>query len=159
VRQMCAKESVHPEDREPVGHALPLASRLIAWAITSLARGRLIAVSAAGAGLAALGEAADHRAGILAACPAPLAELRHIHAAVPGLAVVDPGLRLPQFLTELTLRQASLVPQLPQEGGKTRVASGVLGLGRHWRHRIPVRKLDTSCVSAHTAGARSEVFA
>lgn len=61
----------------------------------------------------------------------PEAELRHIDAAVPGFAVVDPGLRLSQFVAEFPLCQPGLLPRDAQQPRYGCVGTRVLGLGRH----------------------------
>ena len=66
-----------------------------------------------------------------AAGAGPDDELRQVHPPVAGLAVVEPALRPVQVLAQLTLRQAGLLTQGPQEPRQMAVKCRVLGLGRH----------------------------
>ncbi len=71
--------------------------------------------------------------------PAPIAELRHVHATVPCLAVEHPGLRAFEGFANLPLREAGFLPQFPEEGGDVGVTPFVLGFGQHERLRIGAR--------------------
>src|SRR5919201_5352306 len=66
------------------------------------------------------------RGDVASRCPGD--ELRHVHTPIPGFAVVDPALRLPQALAQLPLRETSLFPQRPQEPRQPLVRRRVLGL-------------------------------
>src|SRR4051812_37864976 len=58
-------------------------------------------------------------------------ELRDINAAIGGLAVVDPTLRLPETFAQVALRQLSFVPEGAQKPRQALVEQGLLSLGRH----------------------------
>jgi len=58
-------------------------------------------------------------------------ELSHINAAVCGFAVIDPALRFPQALPQLSLRKAGLLPQGAQERREEAVSPGLLRFGCH----------------------------
>ncbi len=62
---------------------------------------------------------------------APRTELANVHAAIPGLAVVDPRLWTTEPLAESALRQFGLVTQIPKQLRHRSVAAVVLRLCGH----------------------------
>lgn len=83
------------------------------------------------AGRSRLQEAAEGRDGVDSARRGPVAELGHVHSAVPSLAVVDPALRALETLAEGSLGQGRLLAEASEEVWDGPVAPGVLGLGGH----------------------------
>ena len=74
-------------------------------------------------------EAGEAGLGFDAARLAPRHELGHVHPSIGGLAVVDPGLGLAQEVSEVSLREARILPHLSEEGREGFVPPRVLGLG------------------------------
>ncbi len=62
---------------------------------------------------------------------APGDELGHVNTSVGRFAIVDPGLRLAEALSEFTLRQPGILSHLAENGRHYSVMTGMLGLREH----------------------------
>jgi hypothetical protein len=67
-------------------------------------------------------EAAEARLGADLALTAPVAELRDVHAAVPYFAVMHPGLRFLQTISQGPLGVSRFLPELAEQPRKGEVA-------------------------------------
>ena len=76
-------------------------------------------------------EIAKRRVRLPSAPDGPPGELRHVHPPAADLAPVHPPLALAQPLSELALRQARGLAQLPQEPRDLEVSQCLVALGRH----------------------------
>ena len=62
---------------------------------------------------------------------APGDELGHVYTSVGRLAIVDPGLRLAEELSEFTLRQPGILSHRAENGRHHSVMTSMLGLREH----------------------------
>lgn len=67
-------------------------------------------------------EAAEAHLGADLALTAPVAELRDVHAAVPNFAVMHPGLRFFQTISQGPLGVSRFLPELAEQPRKGEVA-------------------------------------
>ena len=76
-------------------------------------------------------EIAQRRVRLLTAPDGPPDKLRYVHPAAADLAPVHPPLAFPEFVTQLALRHAGALAQLPQESRNLQVRQCLVALRRH----------------------------